>query len=178
MATIKIDPSKLPVPRLEPTRAVKSKPIGWYELCRLEQSRERRVLHPVREEEPRAIKRKRKTARTSPIWTEDEDRALIDLYLQGLGNGEIADRLHMSKQRVSKRVFSLKRNGTIPKCTNRDPRIWKEEEINEFIRLYKQGAAYEDIAQTIGKSCGACKTRAYELAKKGIIEPRRRQIRH
>lgn len=178
MVALKIDPSKLPVPRLEPTRAVKPKPVNWYELARLEQSRERRVLHPVREEEPRPIKRKRKTGRTPTIWTEEEDKQLIELYLQGLGNAAIAAQMHMGKARISKRVFSLKRNGTIPKCASRDPRIWKEAEIEQFISLYNEGKSYEDIAEAIGKGVSACKNRGSELARKGIVEPRRKQIRH
>lgn len=180
-AAIKNDPNRLPVPKLPPTRPLKPKVPDFKEaelLRKIERGRSHRVISPVREEEPRPIKRRRKDYKTSKSWKPEEDEQLKKLYLQGLSNGKIADQLHMGKQRVAKRLYSLKRNGSIPHLERRDPRIWKEEEIEKFICLHKAGRTYEEIAAALGKTIGACQTRAWELSKQGRLKMRHPRVQH
>lgn len=179
---LKVDPSRLPKSKLEPTRPLKPKVPDFKEaelLRKIERGRSHRVLSPVREEEPRPIKRRRrKDYKTSKSWTEEEEAELKRLYLLGLSDGKIADQLHMGKQRVARRLYSLKRNGSIPHLERRDPRIWKEEEIEEFIRLHKAGRTYQEIAAALGKSIGTCQTRAWELSKQGRLKMRHPRVQH
>lgn len=178
---LKVDPSKLTKPKLEPTRAYRTPERDWREmeiLQKLAIGRSHRELHPVREEEPRPVKKRRRDYKTSKSWTEEEEAELKRLYLLGLSDGKIADQLHMGKQRVAKRLYSLKRNGSIPHLARRDPRIWKEEEIEEFIRLHKAGRTYQEIAAALGKTIGTCQTRAWELSKQGRLKMRHPRVQH
>ena len=181
-ATLKIDPKQLPAPKLPPTRPVKPKVPDFREaelLKKIEKGRSHRVISPVREEEPRPIKRRRrKDYKTSKSWKPEEDEQLKKLYLQGLSDGKIADQLHMGKQRVAKRLYALKRNGSVPHLQRRDPRIWKEEEIEEFIRLHREGRTYQEIAEALGKTVGTCQTRAWELSKQGRLKMRHPRVQH
>lgn len=168
---LKVNPAKLPAPKLPTTPSMRPDPIPEGLPVIIVPS----VYKPLDTPTWKSAKdkpRKKGDNRNGKWWPPEEEEKLKKLYLQGLSDGEIADRLHMDKKRVSKRLYALKRNGMVPRCKARDPRIWKEEEIEQFIRMYSEGRTYEEIAETIGRSIGACQMRACDLAKKGKLKVR------
>lgn len=90
---IKIDPSRLPVPRLEPTKPcrIDPKPTGiTWETSLLNDSN------------------KRKKRKCNPHeWTEEEMDMLVALYHQGVSYTEIAEKLGRSYKACSAKIKRL-----------------------------------------------------------------------
>lgn len=176
-AKIKMDSAKLPVPKLPATPSMRPDPIPEGLPIVTVPS----AYKPLDTSPWRSVKdkpHKKGNNRNGKWWPPEEEEKLKKLYLQGLCDDEIADRLHVDKKRVSKRLYALRRNGSIPYLERRDPRRWKEEEDEKFIHLYREGRTYKEISDALGKSIGACQTRAYDLSKKGKLELRQPQVRH
>ncbi len=87
-ATIKCDPSRLPVP-------FAPKPI-------------KRQVRVVVEEKHLPIKKREQTA-----WTEDRDRVLIQLRHEGKTMQQCADELGTTRGAINKRLARLRRRGEI-----------------------------------------------------------------
>jgi len=157
------------VPRLEPTRARKPKAP----------STEGAVIIEIRENAPAPVNERepwnkgKKQPRPNALWTPERDKVLEELYLQGKLNAEIADQLGMTPKQVMSRIYSRKRQGSLPDVPLRTPWTWTEEQRRTFDRMYRAGEPYSAIAAAIGKTAKACETRASDLRKEGRLPKRR-----
>ena len=171
IATPKIDLARLPVPPLEPTRARKPKAPSTEGAVIIELPQGYSDGHEEKEHEP--WNKGKRQPRPNALWTPERDKVLEELYLQGKLNAEIADQLGMTPKQVMSRIYSRKRQGSLPDVPLRTPWTWTEEQRRTFDRMYRAGEPYSAIAAAIGKTAKACETRASDLRKEGRLPKRR-----
>ena len=97
--------------------------------------------------------------------------------MKGALNDEIADELGLTKRQVTTRIYTRRRNGTLPKAPKRMPWTWTEEELSTFREMYMAGESYKHIAAAIGKTVHACSTKAADLRKIGKLPVRQEYSR-
>lgn len=115
--------------------------------------------------------------RANSVWTPERDRVLEEMYFKGCRNAEIGDQLGLTAYQVMSRIYIRRRNGTLPKLPPRIPGMWTEEDSRKFCRMYREGASYSEIAETLGRSLKACEQRASDLRTAGKLPKRREYVR-
>lgn len=126
-AVIKCDPSRLPVPRLEPTRAyhTKEKPDV-----------------PLSDGPPKTVTTKKATNG----WTEDQQDILVAMYHRGCGYSEIAEKVGRSPQACQAKITRLGE----AKKTRKENFKWTGDRVSELLTLLRNGLSKKEAAARMG----------------------------
>lgn len=158
-AVIKCDPSKLPVPRLEPTRAYRTK--------------EKPMLDWPAAVASAEIYRESMRNRTPGAWSEDEVSLCKEMYIRGDAWEDIAEAVgrtvrschaKMSKEGVL-RHFPREPKQVKPPGKNKK---WTEDRLNEMMTLLNNGHTRKSVAEIMGESVKTVRTYSW-WRKKGKI---------
>lgn len=160
-AAIKIDITKCPVPRLEPTRPARvvNKSMIDYSTHQEPQTK----VPPA-------------TGRRPWLWTPERDKVLIQMYKQMKSDEEIADEFGFVPEQIRSRVSQLRRPGgplhDLPTRGGKG-KYWTEEQIATLIEMCEADIASSVISEKLGRSRGAIDTKIFELRRDGKISCRR-----
>lgn len=166
-AALKIDPSRLPAPRLEPSKPVRIDIMSQGIRRRLENGNKIQTweeLHRNNAVTGKVIPTKQGKPTGPRVWTSDKVDTLKAMWSDGKHSGEIADALHLSQKAVRNMIYKLRREGQID---NRQEN-WTDEQINMLMRLYEAGETYPKIAQALNRTIGACSGKMLDLKSRGI----------
>lgn len=173
-AAIKIDITKCPVPRLEPSYSKRVKVVDSFDRYLMRESERRERLYNWRVEHS-APKPKRK-GRGPSIWTQRRVDELIRRYNARQTLDEIADALHLAKSQIHSKCSELRKKGVLGKPTP-PSNSWKEEDNAKIIQLYQGGLTYKEIAAQVGRTECAVISQIYNLRNKGVDIPTRAGVR-
>lgn len=120
--------------------------------------------------EPQWLREKRKKDNTLPKkqfqkWTNSEDDLLINLYLAGVKQTEIASTLSRSPDAVNRRISRLKNAGKIYKNIMIP---WTKEETDLMIEMDMRGKKDIEIAYEIGREAFHVRDHRRNLKNKGL----------
>lgn len=170
MAALKIDPKKLPAPKLPATKAAWKRnqfPAGLPII-------EIPKVVPVPVPKPKATWNKgKKQPRAPKTWTPERDRILEEMYKEGASNQEIAEKIGLPQGKVEKRIYARRSKGTLPKLPQRFTRNWTGEEEALLIDLYLSGRSFAEIAEELHKTKAAVEHRAYRFRLQGKLPYRK-----
>lgn len=99
------------------------------------------------------------------LWTEQEDRTLIQLLEEGKSYNEMSRALNRSQGAIKRRIQD---NG-LPHPTRIDNHIeYSEEEIQRIVKMNRDGYSFEHIAQVIGphRSASGCRGKLERMGYK------------
>ena len=173
-AAIKIDITKCPVPRLEPSYPKRVKVADSFDR-HIQQLTERQDRLYNWRVEHSAPKPKRK-GRGPSIWTQRRVDELIRRYNARQTLGEIADALHLAKSQIHSKCSELRKKGVLDKPMP-PSNSWKEEDNAKIIQLYQRGLTYKEIAAQVGRTECAVISQIYNLRNKGVDIPTRAGVR-
>lgn len=143
---LKIDPARLPVPRLAPTKPVRviEKP-NWTKIHYLRNQRE---LYEKNGSDMRAAKRDR-------VWTYDMEQTFLRMYKDGAHVDDIGAAIGKTGKTVRRHALKLIKHG---KLAPRPPRpdLWTEEDTEKLLRLREEGKTWAEIAKALGRSENGC----------------------
>lgn len=169
-AAIKIDITKCPVPRLEPSYSKRVKVADSFDR-HIQQLTERQDRLYNWRVEHSAPKPKRK-GRGPSIWTQRRVDELIRRYNARQTLGEIADALHLAKSQIHSKCSELRKKGVLDKPMP-PSNSWKEEDNAKIIQLYQRGLTYKEISTQVGRTECAVTAQIYNLRNKGVDIPAR-----
>ena len=171
IATMKVDITKCPVPRLAPTKPMRCKEeVPWLNAANIAEAK-------VREKQAEKPKPAPKTpGRPSYLWTPEKDAVLIEMYRENKTNAEIADQFGMTPKQVRSRVDRLRRpGGPLYGEPSRGRYIsWSEENIEQLIEMFNEDTPTKIISEKLGRTRSAIDSMITELRQQGKIEGRRR----
>ena len=174
-AKIKIDPSKLPAPRLEPSYPKKVKVADSFDRYIERMSERQDRLYNWRK--PNTPKEKKERQSRPVIWTERRLQELIRLINEGATNQEIAETLNLKKKQIHLGIKYAKKMGAIRQREQLLPNAWRKKDDELLISLYKSGIPEAEIAEEIGRSTHAVSSRLYDLRQRGYDIPVREYLR-
>lgn len=100
------------------------------------------------------------------LWTESENNIIIRGREAGLTYKEIAPQLpDRSFRSICVQGAKI--------CGNKRDTLWTDDEELQLVELRDQGLTNQQIADIMGRSHSAVKTKASQFIKEGIIEPMR-----
>lgn len=172
-AAIKIDITKCPVPRLEPSYSKRVKVVDSFDRYLMRESERRERLYNW--EKPQPSEGKPRRGVKPSIWTPRRTAELIRLAQAGLRTDEIADRLHLALNQVKPKMAELRKKGEIPPAPPQK-NSWRKEENDKLIQLYQQGYTTEKIAATLGRTEHAVGSQIHNLRKRGVDIPARPDV--
>ena len=175
-AKIKVDPAKLPAPRLEPSYQKRVKVADSFDRHIQQLSERQDRLYNWKKVHPPSGKKKRKTQPT--VWTERRLEELIRLVNAGASNQEIADALHLQKKQIHLGLKYARKMGAISERKQPQHNAWRKKDDELLISLYKSGIPEAEIAKEIGRSIHSVSSRLYDLRQHGHDIPVRDWIRH
>lgn len=173
---LKVDPSRLAAPRLEPSYQKRVKVADSFDRHIQQLSERQDRLYNWKKVHTPSGKKKRK--RQPIIWTERRLAELIRLVNEGASNQEIADALHLQKKQIHLGLKYARRMGAIGKRDKQQPNAWRKKDDELLISLYKSGIPEAEIAKEIGRSIHSVSSRLYDLRQHGHDIPVRDYIRH
>lgn len=169
-AALKIDPKRLPAPRLAPTKAVRINTVEDKDLRRMQEHAERvRDYEQLKQHHER--KRKPGGGRKPSVWTNEAVGALIRMNGEGKSGREIAEALGVTKEQVFVQKSKLRAAGRIETRKETRDDGWRKEEDDKLIHLYQNGAGITFIARQVGRTEQACLYRLKTLREKGVNIP-------
>lgn len=172
-AAIKIDPNRLPAPRLEPSYSKRVKVVDSFDRYLMRESERRERLYNW--EKPHQSEGKPRRGVKPSVWTPRRTAELIRLAQAGLRTDEIADRLHLALNQVKPKMTELRRKGAIPPAPPQK-NSWRKEENDRLISLYLQGHPTEKIAAALGRTEHAVGSQIHNLRKRGVDIPARPDV--
>lgn len=165
-ATLRIDPSRLPVPRLPATPSLRPDPIpeGLPIIVLPNAAAPHRSEWTHREN--REKEKQPRKPRNDRMWTEERDAELIRLVNQRIPTGKIAARMRLEEKQIRGRISKLREKDILPPAQERRPNVWKEEENERLIRSYNEGRSISEMSEELGRTQHAVAARIYALRKK------------
>lgn len=137
---------------------------GWLSGCRCWKCAEVSLaIEPRPKVKPKPIF----TVNSNRPWTDEEDELLIELWNQGMTTERIAEEVGRTKNGVVQRAVFLKRIHLIGHKPNREP--WTKKDDYRLVRMKKAGKSGKEIAERLGRSVYAVRTKSMELRKKGKL---------
>ncbi len=131
-AALKVDPSRLPVPRLEPTRSYHTPP-DFPEV----------IEYLTRHEE--AARRHPESRKRCPgEWTDEEKDTLVGMYQQGKTYSEIAEALGRSEKACRSMM------GKTGSTRKRRQTTWTKERTDELMTMIRNGHSRKEAAARLG----------------------------
>ena len=177
-AVLKVNPRKLPVPILPPTRAVKTivRPDKAYETIDYASQYEsdKKIMDERRK---RAAESTRKTYAQKSAYTVEQETMIIDLYKMGVCTGEIAERVGKSKTAVKQKIEKLRKIYGFEREAPLQRHYVHHKPESEIVRrnhytpaqdavireMKSQGKTFREIGDQIGKSPEAVRCRWYRI---------------
>ena len=96
------------------------------------------------------------------VWTDDEDKQLVELINSGCGYKKASELMIRSVNSLHLRVMFLRRAGVeINRASG-----WTEQNDIEFVELINSGKRYKEIAKITGRSEEALRARKLFLVRK------------
>ncbi|MGG5373547.1 hypothetical protein IGI67_005220 [Enterococcus sp. AZ196] len=91
---------------------------------------------------------------------------------------EMAKKLNRTTQSVRNKLYSMQRSGDMPavdRSMQRDAggRFYSPEEDKRIISMYKQGATYREISDSLGRTETSVTGRVYNLRKSGRLKTKK-----
>lgn len=169
-AAIKINPNKLPVPKLPATHScrIDITPLGFAKSdTHISTFGEIHHHGGIRRHAPSP----RKGKKCPRIWTEDRVKILIELYCAGKTSPQIADEMGQKLGSVKSVIEALQKEGRLIKRS--DWKGWKDDELQKLIKLYSDGVPLKQISAEMGRTVSAVGRKITELRNTGRLEVRR-----
>lgn len=170
---IKIDPSKLPEPRLAPSYSKRVKVADSFDryiqqmTIRQEKLYNWKKVHPPKDKKRHGVE--------PYVWTPRRVEELKRLAAAGLRSGEIADRLHLHINQVKTKMSDMRKKGDLPPAPP-SKNAWRKEDNDRLISLYLQGYSTGKIAPLLGRTEHAVGSQIHNLRKKGVNIPARPDV--
>lgn len=176
--TLKINPQKLPVPLLPPTKPVRSveRPDKAYETIDYASQYEA-DKKKMEERRKRAGESTRKTYAQKSAYTVEQENMIIDLYKMGVCTGDIAERVGKSKTAVKQKIEKLRKIHGFEREAPLQRSYVHHKPESEIVRrnhytpaqdavireMKYQGKTFREIGDQIGKSPEAVRCRWYRM---------------
>ena len=104
-------------------------------------------------------------------WTQEENGALDAQLIRRRATGEstqyIATVLHLTVGQVQHRIKVLRKEGRLAPSEPR--RVWAQEELDELVRLAREGMTAGEIASEIGIAPSSVASKLYRLRRDGRL---------
>lgn len=138
---------------------------GWLSGCRCWKCAEVSLaIEPRPKVKPKPIF----TVNSNRPWTDEEDELLIELWNQGMTTVQITKKMGTrTKNAVRQRVVFLRRIHLIGDRKVRKP--WTKKDDYRLIRMKKAGKSGKEIAERLGRTVNAVRTRTTQLRKEGKL---------
>ena len=177
-AVLKVNPRKLPVPILPPTRAVKTivRPDKAYETIDYASQYEsdKKIMD---ERSKRAAESTRRTYAVKNAYTPEQENEIIELYKSGMRTVDIAEKVGRTKTAIKQKIEKLRKEQGIQREVPLKRVYIKRKPESEIMRrnhytpaqdavikeMKSQGKTFREIADQIGKSPEAVRCRWYRI---------------
>lgn len=168
MATLKIDPKKLPY-RGEPTRDIRPAPkIPPHLKVRVLDSPWTKRPHHGREERKQSAIKNSKRKRRKDLWTPEQDEMALQMYLSGKSCEEIAKAVGRKESATYEHLGKLRRErGIKPLVQKTYGACYSQEDDQLIVRMHNQGANAGKIAKKLGRTSRSISVRLSILRAKG-----------
>lgn len=160
-AALKIDPAKLPEPRLAPTKAFRTPDYADWTAIRYMQA-ERRRAEAGGQRAPKS---------TKTVWTAEQSEILKQMWKDGATPEEIGERLGKCGKTIRRYARNLIKHGELQERKSGRPAGWTLEKLNTLRRLVKEGKSWKEISEVLGHTPEACRVK-YNLLRKGKVTKR------
>lgn len=100
-------------------------------------------------------------------WTTKELEIVREQWKQGVSYHDIGVKLGRTERSVENAVYKLKLRATKSNLPENDRRSWTPSTLKRLMSMYKEGASFEQMIDTFGRTATAIQAQIYGLRKKG-----------